>query len=59
MRRVVMMRRALMMRRPMVMRRVVMPMLGCFQVLAHERPAIAVPHDLLVGHAVTLADRAF
>jgi hypothetical protein len=52
-----MMRRRMVMRRAVVMRRMVMvmPMLGCFQVLAHERAATAVLHDLLVGHAVASA----
>jgi hypothetical protein len=36
---------------------VVMPMLRRFQVLRHHRPAVLMPHDLLVGHAVALADR--
>jgi hypothetical protein len=34
-----------------------MPMLGVSQLLRHQRTAIAVPHDLFVAHAVTLAHR--
>jgi hypothetical protein len=32
-------------------------MIGRFEVLLHHRAAMAVPHDLPVGHAVALVDR--
>jgi hypothetical protein len=34
------------------------PALGRGQLLLHHRPAVFVPHDLIVGHPVALADRA-
>ena len=38
--------------------RMMVPALGRGQLLLHHRPAVFVPHDLIVGHPVTLADRA-
>jgi hypothetical protein len=42
-----------------VVMRGMMPMLGGFDVLLYQGPAAAVPHDLLIRHAVALADRPF
>lgn len=50
-------RRAVAMRRALLMRSMGMAMLVRFQVLPHQRPASTVAHDLLVAHAVALADR--
>jgi len=57
MRRAPVMRRGLLVGLALVMRRMVMWMLGGLEVLFHQVPAAAVPHDLLVGHLMTLADR--
>jgi hypothetical protein len=40
-----------------VMMRGTVTMLSGLEVLLHHRPAVPVPHNLLVGHAVALADR--
>jgi hypothetical protein len=44
--------------RPVLMRRVMMPMgCRCCELLPHQLPAVAVPHDLPVVHRVARADR--
>jgi len=37
--------------------RALLALLGRLEILIHHHPAVFVPHDLLVGHAVALADR--
>src|SRR3954453_19023309 len=41
----------------LAMMRRAMPMRGRRELLLHQRPAAAVPHDLLVAHAMAGADR--
>jgi hypothetical protein len=53
--RLLVMRRAVMLRAMMM--RMMTTLLSRREVLLHHRPAVLVPHELLVGHGVALADR--
>jgi hypothetical protein len=46
------------MARRVPMRRMMMPGIGSSELLLHQYPAVVVPHDLPVAHAVALADRS-